>query len=58
MKASRTKPPIDIDLRPDGWERFEAAVDAAVGNRKQQMAGKPKTAKRSAPRKVRKRAAS
>lgn len=29
MKRS-AKPPEEIELRPDGWERFERAVDAAV----------------------------
>lgn len=26
----RLEPPTTDDLRPDGWERFEQAVDAAV----------------------------
>jgi hypothetical protein len=29
-KKPASKPDEDIDLRPDGWERFEKAVDAAV----------------------------
>jgi hypothetical protein len=30
MKKKRAPEPDEIDLRPDGWERFEKAVDAAV----------------------------
>lgn len=31
MAASKGKAaPDEIELRPDGWERFEKAVDAAV----------------------------
>jgi len=33
MKAkqpSKSEQPKAVDLRPDGWERFERAIDAAV----------------------------
>lgn len=31
MKGKRDTPkPEDVELRPDGWERFERAVDVAV----------------------------
>jgi hypothetical protein len=31
MKERKPAPKLaDIELRPDGWERFEKAVDAAV----------------------------
>jgi hypothetical protein len=30
VMAKSQKPEAEIELRPDGWERFEKAVDAAV----------------------------
>jgi len=30
MKAKPSPEPEEIELRPDGWERFEKAIDAAV----------------------------
>jgi hypothetical protein len=30
MKEKPKPKPDEIELRPDGWERFEKAVDAAV----------------------------
>jgi hypothetical protein len=37
----------DSDLRPDGWERFEAAVDAAIkSGPKHRTSTKPRLAKK------------
>jgi hypothetical protein len=48
MVAKKKKPVIepDIELRPDGWERFERAVGAAVkSGPKHRAAAKPSTRK-------------
>jgi hypothetical protein len=29
----KTEQPDEIECRPDGWKRFESAVDAALANR-------------------------
>jgi hypothetical protein len=43
----RKKKATDIELRPDGWERFTSAVDAAVkGGPKHRAVPKPKRQKR------------
>jgi hypothetical protein len=31
-KKKKAQPEPDIELRPDGWERFERAVGAAVAS--------------------------
>jgi hypothetical protein len=41
----------EIETRPDGWERFERAVDAAVKSGPKHRATKLKTAKKGQPRK-------
>lgn len=48
--VSSTKPvkTKDVELRPDGWERFEKAVDAAVkAGPKHRAANKSRVAKRA-----------
>ncbi|MGI8524873.1 MAG: hypothetical protein ACR2K5_01630 [Pseudolabrys sp.] len=30
IKQAKAEKPKTADLRPDGWERFERAIDAAV----------------------------
>lgn len=38
----------EIELRPDGWGRFERAVDAAVKGGPKHRTGKAKTASKAA----------
>lgn len=38
----QARPKVELELRPDGWERFERAVDAAVkGGPKHRVKGSP-----------------
>lgn len=49
VKAKRTTTPAEegIELRPDGWERFEAAVGAAT---KAEQSPKKPLPKRASPK--------
>jgi hypothetical protein len=40
--------PSEVELRPDGWERFENAVDAAVKSGPKHRAPTPKPKERPA----------
>lgn len=43
-KKAKPKDEAEIELHPDGWQRFERAVDAAVkSGPKHRVAPKPKT---------------
>ena len=52
-QRSRTKQMSAVELRPDGWERFERAVDAALHTPPQHRT--TKKAKRSGVKNKRKR---
>jgi hypothetical protein len=45
-KKQKPKPEPEIELRPDGWERFERAVGAAVKSGPLHRTAKPKPAKK------------
>jgi hypothetical protein len=38
---------VEIETRPDGWERFERAVDAAVKSGPKHRAAKPQPKKKA-----------
>ena len=51
MKKSTSAKPDKIELRPDGWERFENAVDAAVKSGPKHRPPTPKAKERPASKK-------
>jgi hypothetical protein len=44
-KKPKSKQETQIELHPDGWKRFEQAVDAAVKNGPQHRSATPKRPK-------------
>jgi hypothetical protein len=47
-RTGKAQPSDDVELRPDGWERFEKAVDAAVKSGPKRRSAKKVTTKRKA----------
>lgn len=52
----RDKPSTEIELRPDGWERFEKAVDAAAKSGARHRPAKTRPASKGRVRKGKSRA--